>query len=208
MNIIKSAEKYALAYTKLEPLLLRNLIDDTLEKVHGSQMLSGRIVGRLLKFLVQISNAKLVIDLGTFTGYSALSLAEGLPVHGRLITIDKNMPCLELARKYFAKSPHGHKIELKFGLVADILPNLPDDIDLIFMDADKQMLLEYYEILLPKLKKGGIIIIDNALWDGRVLTDDRRSRNLHNFNTSIAADNRVENVILPFLDGVNLVRKK
>jgi len=203
-----SLEKYALTYTQDEPMLLRNLSLETHEKMHGAHMLSSKITGRLLKILAQITNASLVVDLGTFTGYSALSLAEGLPTHGKVITLEKSTECLKIANKYFSKSPHGYKIELIFGEASQNLPAIPDNIDLVFMDADKQKILDYYETILPKLKHGGLIVIDNVSWHGRVLADDLRSRNLHNFNDYLAKDSRVENVILPFFDGVNIVRKK
>jgi caffeoyl-CoA O-methyltransferase len=206
--MINPLKKYALDYTKPDPILLKNLTIETHEKVHGAHMLSCKITGRFLKMLVQISKACLVVDLGTFTGYSALSLAEGLPSHGKLITLEKSTECLKIARKYFHKSPHGYKIELISGFAENTLPQIPNNIDLIFMDADKQLLINYYEILLPKLKPGGIIVVDNVSWHGKVLVNDRRSRNLHKFNDYIVKDNRVENVILPFFDGVNLVRKK
>lgn len=206
--MISSLKKYALDYTKSEPILLKNLTIETHERIHGSHMLSCKITGRFLKMLVQIANASLVVDLGTYTGYSALSLAEGLPAHGKVITLEKSTECLRIARKYFSKSPHGHKIELLFGEAQDTLPLLPNNIDLLFMDADKQQLIKYYEIILPKLKKGGIIVIDNVSWHGKIFTGDIRSQNLHKFNNYLARDNRIENVILPFFDGVNLVRKK
>jgi caffeoyl-CoA O-methyltransferase len=173
------------------------------------QMQVGRLEGRFLKMLVELSGARRVLEIGMFTGYSGLMMAEGLPDDGRLITCDVNPKAEEIARRYFAESSHGHKIEIRMGPALDTIAALAGELDMVFIDADKENYLNYYEACLPKLKKGGLIVADNVLWSGRVLNpQDTATRAIVEFNDRVQADDRVENVCLTVRDGMMLVRKK
>ncbi len=200
---------YAEQFTKPESEICRKVADVTDKELQYADMLSGRIEGRLLAMLVAISGAKRILELGTFTGYSALSMAEALPEDGELITIEMNSRYSEMAERHFALSEHGEKITLKFGLAKEVLPTVKAKFDLIFLDANKDDYPEYYELLLPLLRTGGLLIVDNVLWYGGVLKDvkDRKSESIHQLNRIILSDKRVENVLLPVRDGVQIVRK-
>lgn len=193
-----------------ENTLLSELKKETYAKTEFPQMLVGQVEGRLLKMLVQLVGARYALEVGTFTGYSALSIAEGLPEDGRLITCDINEKSTAIARKYFARSPHGHKITLKMGYALDTIKGLPDGIDFAFIDADKENYKNYYEAILPKLRRGGIIVIDNCLWSGQVLhpsPSDLETYTIAQTNELASRDERVENVLLSIRDGVNIIRK-
>lgn len=210
MELINPAiESYAHDLTQAEPELLQELAAETHARMALAQMLTGRLEGRFLKLLVQLSGAKRILEIGMFTGYSALSMAEALPDEGRLITCDIDPVAEAFARRYFARSPHGHKIELRMGPALDTIATLSGSLDLVFLDADKENYLAYYEAVLPRLRSGGLLVIDNALWSGRVLRpEDEESRVIDALNRRIAQDERVENVLLTLRDGVNLVRKR
>lgn len=210
MDIVeKSIEKYAYDHTIPEPELLLQLQKETYEVMEWPTMITGRMEGRFLKMLVQISGAKRVLELGTFTGYSALCLAEGLPEDGKVITCDINEYSRAFAQKYFDRSPHGHKIELKFGPALETIKNLKAPFDLVFIDADKSNYPAYYEQCLALVKSGGLIVIDNTLWSGLVLKpENNATKAIDSLNKTIACDDRVENVLLTVRDGVQLVRKK
>lgn len=200
---------YATSHTQPEPNLLLNLIQETATETTAPTMLSGRIVGRLLKLLVQISNAANVLEIGTFTGYSALCMAEALPSHGRVLTCDIDRNSTAIAEKYFNRSPHGYKISLAIGDALQTIKTTSTFWDLVFIDADKQNYDRYYEAVLPKLRNGGLIVIDNALFHGEVLApNSERAKVIAALNDKISCDARVENVLLPVRDGVNVVRKK
>jgi caffeoyl-CoA O-methyltransferase len=165
--------------------------------------------GRLLKLLAQLSGAKLAVEVGTFTGYSGLSIAEGLPEGGRLITCDINPSTNEMARRYFKEAPWGHKIEARLGPALDTLREITGTVDFAFIDADKTNYVNYWEALVPKLRPGGLIVADNVLWSGRVLSpsgDDDHA--IVRFNKHVAADPRVEHVMLTVRDGMTLARKR
>ena len=210
MDIVeKSIETYAYDHTISEPELLIQLQKETYEVMEWPSMITGRMEGRFLKMLVQISGAKRVLEFGTFTGYSALCMAEGLPDDGKLITCDINENSRDFAQKYFNRSPHGHKIELKYGAALDTLKTLKGPFDLVFIDADKSNYLAYYEQSLPLVRPGGLIVVDNTLWSGLVLKpENAASLAIDMLNQTILKDNRVENVLLTVRDGVQLVRKK
>ena len=211
--IHETIEEYAKTRTQPEPELLQRLIAETGE-MFGLGMLTGRVEGRLLKLLVLISGAKNVLEIGTYTGYSALSMAEGLPDDGKLITCEIRPEHAELARKYIEESQHGHKIELRLGDALDTIKVLARDgytADLIFLDADKARYPVYYEHLVNLLEPSGLIVIDNALWDGEVLDpkqDDEEAQAIAKLNEIIMKDERVENVLLTVRDGVMVGRKK
>ncbi len=204
----ESIEKYAYLHTSPEPPLLQELAKETERTMEMPQMLTGRLEGRLLKFLVEISHAEVALEIGTFTGYSALSIAEGLPKGGKIITCEINPLCAEFAKRYFIKSSHGHKIELRLGPALNTIAEVHETLDFVFIDADKENYVAYYEAILPKVRKGGIIAIDNCLWSGRVIDPiDAESLAIAKLNDLIRKDPRVENVMLTVRDGLNLVRK-
>ncbi len=211
MNFLpEEIERYVESHTRQEPELLQQLVRETWQKVINPRMLSGHLQGRVLKMLVQMMRAKTILEIGTYTGYSALCMAEGLPDDGRLITIDINDELQWIQDKYFTLSPHGHKIERHFGDARELIPLLPLDFDLVFMDADKENYLHYYDLLMQRLKPGAIILIDNVLWSGKVLHEphpnDKETRVMQELNRRVTEDPRVENVLLPVRDGLMAIR--
>ena len=204
-------QDYCYRMSSPEETLLTELQKETYAKTTMPQMLCGRIEGRILKFLVQSLGARYALEIGTFTGYSALSIAEGLASDGRLITCDINKETLAIAESFFRRSPHGHKIRIEHGPALATIGKIPDGLDFVFIDADKQNYKNYYEAVLPKLRSGGMIVIDNALWGGSVLApqpNDMEAYTIHGTNELISRDERVENVLLSVRDGINIVRKK
>jgi len=210
MDLInKQIEAYALEHCQEEPQLLRNLTRETQESLQFPQMLTGRIEGRFLKLLVLISGARRILEIGTFSGYSALSMAEALPANGELITCDLNPACLAIARRYFKESPDGHKISVQEGPAIETISRLDGQFDMVFIDADKSNYLNYYEAVMPRVRKGGLIAIDNVLWSGRVLepkSDDDKA--IVALNKRVRSDERVDQVMLTIRDGFYLARKK
>lgn len=199
-------EAYALDKTRPEPPQLTELEARTWASMKNPQMITGRLEGRLLKLLVQICRPQLVLELGTFTGYSALSMAEGLPDGGRIITCDVDPIARDVAQAAFDESPFGDRIELRMGPALDTLRALDENIDFAFVDADKLNYRAYYEEILTRARSGSVILFDNMLWSGRVLDPaDDEDRALDALNTKIAGDDRVENVLLTVRDGVQLV---
>jgi caffeoyl-CoA O-methyltransferase len=207
--IDQSIEHYAHECTRAEPPLLQRLIDETHRVMKNPGMLTGRVEGRLLKLLVQLSGAKRVLEIGMFTGYSALSMAEGLPDDGTLITCDIDPKAKEVAARYFRDSPHGRKIEIRIAPALETIASLPGPFDLVFIDADKGNYVRYYQAIIDKVRSGGLVAIDNALRGGKVLapTDDDTAV-IDRLNRLIAADERVENSLMTVRDGLNLVRKR
>ena len=172
-------------------------------------MLTGRIEGRLLKMLAQLLGARRVIEVGTFGGYSAISIAEALPEDGYIVTCEIDPVAIKFAKRFFAESPHGDKIILKEGPALDTLKKLSGFFDMAFIDADKENYLNYYEALLPMIRSGGLIVVDNVLWSGRVLSPIEASDHaIHKFNQRVTSDHRVEKVMLTIRDGVSLLRKR
>jgi len=209
MDIISSEiEKYAERATGRESELVQELVEVSKENLEYVDMISGRVVGRLLAMLIKISGAKRVLEIGTFSGYSALSMAEALPEDGELITCEYNERYEKLARSFFSKSKHGHKITLKMGLALDTIEELDGSFDIVYLDADKVNYPGYYEKLLPMLKDNGLIVIDNVLWSGAVLKpDDEKAKAIDELNEMIRKDERVEQVMLTVRDGLTLARK-
>ena len=211
MNITEPAlEAYAEAHTEPLPALLQELIEKT-KREFGERagMLSGQLEGTLLQTLVAISGARRVLEIGMFAGFSAQMMAAALPEDGRLITCDIDPRAISLAKKYFARSPHGHKIEVREGPALETIKMLEGAFDLVFIDADKGNYTNYYEAVLPLLAPGGLIAVDNVLWSGRVLdpqADDDRA--IVAFNEHVRADDRVIAVMVPIRDGLTLIRKK
>jgi caffeoyl-CoA O-methyltransferase len=202
-------ERYAMAHTTPLPPLLEELIAVTEERFgQRARMLSGQLEGTLLQMLVASGGARRVLEIGTFTGFAAQMMATALPEDGELITCDVDPKAIEVALAYFERSPHGHKISLREGPALETMRTLEPGFDLIFIDADKENYINYYEASLPLLAPGGLIAVDNVLWSGRVLDPkDDSDRAIVAFNEHIARDPRVTQVILTIRDGVMLVRK-
>jgi caffeoyl-CoA O-methyltransferase len=202
-------EAYAEAHTTPPDPLLAALAEETRGTMSAPQMLTGTIEGRFLELLVFASGARRVLELGTFTGYSALSMAAALPDGGRIDTCDIEPRHVEVARRYIAQSPHGSKITIHVGPALDTIARLEGEFDLVFIDADKPNYASYYDAVLPRLSARGIVAIDNTLWSGRVLDpQDEPTRAIAALNDRIAADEGVVAVQLTVRDGVTLVRRR
>jgi caffeoyl-CoA O-methyltransferase len=206
----KKIERYAAEYTSPLSPLLEELQRETIGTMDNPQMLTGVVEGRLLQMLITISGAERVLEIGTFTGFSALMMAEGLPEDGELITCEINKEHAAFARRYFRRSPHGRKIRLRTGSAVNTLKKISDrSMDFIFIDADKSSYPLYYSEAMRVLRKGGLIAADNSLLSGKALApDDRDSRAIALFNKTVKNDSRAEKVFLPVRDGVYLIRKR
>jgi caffeoyl-CoA O-methyltransferase len=200
-------EAYADAHaTPLEPLL-EELHETTYASMSSPQMIAGPVVGRLLRFLVAMVEPRLVVEIGTFTGYSALAMAGGLPEGGRVVTCEVSPERAEFARSWFARSPFGDRIELRVGPALDTIAALDGPYDFVFIDADKEGYTGYYEAVVPKLSPRGVIAVDNTLYGGDVADPvDDGDRAMAAFNDHVQADPRTENVLLSVRDGVTLIR--
>lgn len=204
-------EAYAEAHTTPESALLAQITRDTYLEVLQPRMLSGHLQGRVLSMLSKMIRPNSILEIGTYTGYSALCLAEGLSEQGTLLTIDKNIELYDRANAYFSESTFVSKIKMLKGDALSIVPKLEQKWDLIFIDADKENYQNYYDLTLPNLNKGGFIIADNVLWSGKVIDaneNDVDTCALRSFNTSLIEDDRVEVLMLPVRDGLTVVRKK
>jgi predicted O-methyltransferase YrrM len=204
-------EQYAVAHTTGEPAYFAALAERTRAETEAPEMMVGTLEGRFLAALVALARPQLVLEVGTFTGYSALSMAETLPPGGRIITCDISEKHAAMARRSFAASPYADRIEIKVGPALDSIATLDGPFDFVFIDADKVGYLAYYEALLPKLAADGVIVVDNVLWSGRLLDGDDDStatQALREFNDHVAADERVEVVMLTVRDGVSVVRHR
>ncbi|OWP63939.1 methyltransferase [Hymenobacter amundsenii] len=208
------AQRYADDHTSPESALLAGLNRETYVQVLHARMLSGHAQGRLLSMLSHMIRPRRVLELGTFTGYSALCLAEGLAPEGVLHTIEQNPELENRIRRYVAGAGLQEKVQLHIGDARQLLPQLAETWDLVFIDADKINNDAYYELTLPQVRPGGFLLIDNVLWNGKVLPDypvkpaDKDTHAVRAFNAKVQADERVENVLLPLRDGLLLVRKK
>jgi predicted O-methyltransferase YrrM len=207
-----SLDDYILSHIDPEGEYLHALWRDTQLKLSYGQMASGHLQGRLLKMLVEMIRPRRVIELGTFSGYSALSMAEGLPEGAELHTIEVYDENEDFLRRWIDGSPWADRIHLHIGDALDIIPTLGDRWDLAFVDADKREYVKYYEMLLPRMNPGGVILADNTLWYGRITEEaratDLQTRGLQEFNDLVASDPRVEKVILPLRDGLSIIRKR
>jgi caffeoyl-CoA O-methyltransferase len=205
----ENIDRYAFRNTSPEPRWLQSLEERTHREMDNPEMLTGRVEGRLLKLIVQLSRPRFVLEVGTFTGYSALWMAEGLGEDGRIVTCEVNPAAQKLAQEAFDASPHGGRIEIRMGPALDTIRSLDRKIDLSFIDADKERYPVYYEEVLTRTRPGGILIFDNMLWSGQVVDPkDDTTRAIAALNETIARDERVENVLLTVRDGIQLVRKR
>lgn len=205
-------EEYILNHIDREDELLASLDRDTHLYHLRPRMVSGHLQGRILKMFCRMMRPHRILELGTFTGYSALCLAEGLCEGGEVHTIEIDDEIEDFTQSHLDRSPYGERIKLFIGDALEIVPTLTDIYDLVFIDANKRDYLNYYELVLPKVRPGGIILADNTLWDGKVVTDphsrDAQTVGIERFNDFIAADDRVEKVILPLRDGLTILWKK
>ena len=206
-------EEYILSHIDPEPELLKRMTREAHVKLLRPRMLSGNIQGRLIKVLTSMLMPQNVLEIGTFTGYSALCMAEGAPDTSKIVTIEIDDEMESFIKKYFQESEYGHKIELKIGDALELMHDYEDNyFDLIFIDANKRDYCEYYDVAFEKLRKGGVILADNTLWNGKVIDqkyqNDDQTKGVLNFNNQIKEDTRIEKVILPIRDGLTIIRKK
>jgi len=195
-----------------EDELLKEVTRQTHLKTMKPRMLSGHLQGVFLSIMAQLVKPTYILEIGTFTGYSALCLAKGLTKNGKLITLDNNPETSIIAKDFFNRSAYKNNIEFIEGDATTLIPSLPNEIDLVFIDADKKNYALYYNLVFDKLKSGGLIIADNVLWSGKVLdlktNNDKDTLTMQTFNEKITKDERVEKVMLPLRDGITLIRKK
>jgi len=204
-------DSYILDHIDTESEYLHNLYRQTNLHLLYGRMASGHIQGRLLKMLVKMARPKNILEIGTYSGYSALCLAEGLDDDGWLHTIEINDEQEDFTRPWFNNSPYGKRIDFKIGDALKLVPEMGMTFDFVFIDADKRHYVEYYEMVMNYLIPGGFIVADNTLWDGHVLEkdeNDAQTLGIMRFNDRVAADNRVEKVIVPIRDGLTIIRKK
>lgn len=211
-------EQYIHRFSTPEDELLHELDRETNLRVVAPRMISGHIQGQLLKMTVEMTGARRILEIGTFTGYSAMCMAAGLPEDGELHTCEVDDELEPLARSFFDRSPHGHKIHLHIGSALDIAPALGGTFDMVFIDGDKREYPDYYRMLMgdngtaPLVRSGSLLIADNILWYGKVVHEvahnDHHTQALLEFNRMVREDDRVENVILPIRDGLNIIRVK
>ena len=205
-------DEYVVAHSQEEPELLQQLTRETYQKILQPIMLSGPYQGRVLSMISKLKSPKTILELGTFTGYATLCLAEGLQSDGEIDTIDINEELIDFQRKYFDESEYGKLIHQHLGSALDIIPTLKNTYDLVFIDADKPNYSNYFHLIIDKMNPGGIILSDNVLWHGKVVEPldekDNSTKAVLEFNTLLKKDNRIETVMLPIRDGLTVSRKK
>lgn len=210
--IEKELSDYCEKYTSSESELLTQLNRGTHLKVVSPRMLSGHLQGRFLSFISKLYNPSFIVEIGTYTGYSALCLAEGLTDTGKLISIDVNEETSAFAQSFISNTEYANKIKLIVGDAKNYIPTINEPLDMVFIDADKKNYLVYYHLVIDKLKIGGLIIADNVLWSGKIIMPvsemDKETLALHQFNEFVQQDHRVENLLIPLRDGLMIVRKK
>ncbi len=209
----ESIEEYILSHIDSEPPLLSDMARDAQANLLHGRMVSGHLQGRLLKMFARMIRPRRVLEIGTYTGYSAICLAEGMDDDAELYTIEKDDEMEDFIRKYFDRSEQQNKIRLIFGDALQIIPAFDDDFfDMAFTDCDKRQYNAYFEQVLPKIRQGGFILADNTLWNGKLLQkvagNDWQTKGIMEFNESLVNDKRVEKVILPVRDGLTLIQKK
>lgn len=209
--ISQEIDRYCCTHSEDENDLLKRINRETHVEVLQPRMLSGHFQGRVLSMLSKMIQPKRILEIGTYTGYSALCLAEGLSSDGKLVTIDVNEELVNRVKGYFNASEYAKQIEYILSPALEVIPTLKEEWDLVFIDADKQNYIAYYELVLPLIKPGGYIILDNVLWSGKVADPEKNDKDtvlLRELNTIIHADDRVEEVLLPIRDGLMIARKK
>jgi caffeoyl-CoA O-methyltransferase len=209
--IAKKLDDYVCAHSENEPAVLSELNRKTHVSVLQPRMLSGHFQGRVLSMLSHMIQPNSILEIGTYTGYSAICFAEGLQENGKIITIDVNEELEDLVREYISKSQNNHSIEYIIGDAMKLIPALEEEFDLVFIDADKKNYCNYYHLVFDKVKKGGYIIADNVLWSGKVLEHydslDRDTQIIMDYNKMVHEDSRVQEVLLPIRDGLMIARK-
>ncbi len=210
MIITDELLNYAEYFTSGESKVLAELRAHCYEHYTDSSMLSGFFQGRVLSMFSHMIRPTVVLEIGTYLGYSALCLAEGLAEDGKVITIDIQEETNRVAQSYVAKTAYSSQIEFLLGTATDLIPTLSETFDLVFIDADKPNYSKYYDLVFNRIRQGGYIIADNVLWSGKVLAEvkDEDTHALHEFNQKVKADDRVENILLPIRDGLMVIRKK
>ena len=203
-------DRYLEDTASVEPEILKRLRKETFQKTTQPHMISGYLQGRLLSLISKMISPKNILEIGTFTGYAALCLAEGLQKDGKLTTLDVNEDLAYIPKKYFAESEFASQIEFRLENALDFLKNSSETFDLIFIDADKENYPEYLQLVKPRMKSGSVLMIDNVLWYGKVLDEkgNKQTEQIKLVNKLVAEDADFENVILPLRDGIHLVRKK
>lgn len=211
MELNADIEKYIDEHSEQEPEVLARLSRATHQKILRPRMLSGNLQGQLLKMLCRMNHARRVLELGTFTGYAAISMAMGLEEDGVVHTVDINDEIEEFTREYIDRSGLSGRIVFHIGDACEIIPQLDEMFDLVFIDADKRQYADYYRLVFDKVRPGGIIVADDVLWEGKVLDEasrDAQTRGILDFNALVQADGRIENLLLPIRHGLMLIRKK
>lgn len=213
MNFLpEKIDNYVVNHTQKEPELLQQLNKETWQKVLNPRMLSGGYQGRILSMISKLIQPKTILEIGTYTGYSALCLAEGMQKNGTLFTIDKNEELEDFAKKYFEQSPYTKQIKQLVGNALDIIPTLNEKFDLVFIDADKSNYNTYFKMIIGKMNSGGVILSDNVLWSGKVVAEiepnDKDTKALVEYNELLNSDDRIETILLPIRDGLSISRVK
>jgi len=213
MNFLpEKIDNYVVDHSQNEPELLQQLNKETWQKVLNPRMLSGGYQGRILSMISKLIQPKTILEIGTYTGYSALCLAEGLQKNGTLFTIDKNEELEDFAKKYFKQSLYTSQIKQLVGNALTILPTLNEKFDLVFIDADKANYSTYFNMIIEKMNSGGVILSDNVLWSGKVVEEiepnDKDTKALVEFNKMLNSDDRIETILLPIRDGLSISRVK
>ena len=207
--IDQGIEEYARLHTEPENDLLKELVRETNAMVLQPRMLSGHLQGRFLSFIAKVYQPSLILEIGTYTGYSALCMAEGLKKGGLLITIDVNEELETFTRSFFNRSAYKGQIDYRIADAAVVIPAIEGPIDLVFIDADKRNYALYFDLVIDKMRSGGLILVDNVLWSGKIIEEaakDKSTQALRDFNTKVANDPRVEPLLLPIRDGLFLLR--
>lgn len=206
----KAIDEYVISHTSGENALLAKISRETRMEVLMPRMLSGHLQGRVLSMFSHMIKPEFILEIGTYTGYSALCLAEGLRSDGKIVTIDVNEELERRVRNYFSESEFSHQIDYRIGDAGIIIPELEHTFDLVFIDADKENYYKYFTLVFEKVRKGGFIIADNVLWSGRVIAEkkDKDTQSICEFNDRIFNDDRVEKVLFPVRDGLMVIRKR
>jgi caffeoyl-CoA O-methyltransferase len=207
--IDEGIEEYARLHTEPENDLLKELVRETHAMVLQPRMLSGHLQGRFLSFIAKVYQPSLILEIGTYTGYSALCMTEGLKQGGRMITIDVNEELETFTRSFFDRSAYKEQIDYRIADAAHEIPTIEGPIDMVFIDADKRNYALYFDLVIDKMRPGGLILVDNVLWSGKIIEEaakDKSTQALRDFNTKVANDPRVEPLLLPIRDGLFLLR--